>query len=90
MNRAYLERGALEVELLGRGYAWFDTGTHRDLVDASSFVRSLEERQGLRICCPEEIAWRNGWLSDDALARAARRLEKSGYGRYLMSLLSIG
>jgi glucose-1-phosphate thymidylyltransferase len=90
VNRDYLRRGALHVELLGRGYAWFDTGTHQDLVDASMFVRSLEERQGLRICCPEEIAWRNGWLSDEDLARAGGRLEKSGYGRYLISLLPTG
>jgi glucose-1-phosphate thymidylyltransferase len=88
VNRAYLARGALNVELLGRGYAWFDTGTHAALVDASMFLRSLEERQGLRVSCPEEIAWRQGWLDDDDLARAGARFEKSGYGEYLLSLLA--
>ncbi len=87
VNRAYLARGELHVELLGRGFAWLDTGTHAALVDASAFVRSLEERQGLRISCPEEIAWRQGWLSDDELAAAGARFDKSGYGEYLLSLL---
>jgi len=86
VNRAYLQRGDLGVELLGRGYAWFDTGTHDSLLDAANFVRTLSERQGLRIAAPEEIAWRNGWLSDDALAQAASRLANSAYGRYLAGL----
>lgn len=90
VNQAYLRRGDLGVELLGRGYAWFDTGTHDSLLDAANFVRTLSERQGLRIAAPEEIAWRNGWLSDDALARAATRLANSAYGRYLAGLLASG
>jgi glucose-1-phosphate thymidylyltransferase len=90
VNRAYLAEGALAVEVLGRGFAWFDTGTHAALVDASMFIRSLEERQGLRVACPEEIAWRQGWLGDEDLARAGARFEKSGYGEYLLSLLGAG
>ncbi|MCR9129336.1 MAG: glucose-1-phosphate thymidylyltransferase RfbA [Alphaproteobacteria bacterium] len=86
VNRAYLQRGDLGVELLGRGYAWFDTGTHDSLLDAANFVRTLSERQGLRIAAPEEIAWRNGWLSDEALVEAGSRFANSGYGRYLSGL----
>jgi glucose-1-phosphate thymidylyltransferase len=86
VNRAYLERGDLQVELLGRGYAWFDTGTHDSLLDASNFVRTLSERQGLRIAAPEEIAWRNGWLSETELMKAAARFGKSAYGAYLAGL----
>jgi glucose-1-phosphate thymidylyltransferase len=88
VNQAYLRRGDLSVELLGRGYAWFDTGTHDSLLDAANFVRTLSERQGLRIAAPEEIAWRKGWLSDDALAKAASQLANSSYGRYLAGLTS--
>jgi glucose-1-phosphate thymidylyltransferase len=87
INQAYLDSGALHAETLGRGYAWFDTGTHDSLVDAAMFVRALEERQGLRISCPEEIAWRQGWLSDEALASRGEALRKSGYGTYLLDLL---
>ncbi|MEN0653305.1 MULTISPECIES: glucose-1-phosphate thymidylyltransferase RfbA [Hyphobacterium] len=88
VNKAYLERGELSVKLLGRGFAWFDTGTHNSLLDAGNFVRTLSERQGLRISSPEEIAWRHGWLSDDDLLRASERFGKSGYGAYLAGLLT--
>lgn len=87
VNKAYLDRGDLGVQLLGRGFAWFDTGTHNSLLDAGNFVRTLSERQGLRISSPEEIGWRQGWLTDDALQRASDRFGKSGYGIYLASLL---
>ena len=88
VNRVYLEVGKLDVKLLSRGYAWFDTGTHQSLLDASNFVRTLSERQGLLISSPEEVAWRNGWLSDDELAGAAERFGKSGYGAHLHSLIA--
>ncbi|WP_211110003.1 glucose-1-phosphate thymidylyltransferase RfbA [Acuticoccus mangrovi] len=87
VNQAYLDRGALAAEIMGRGYAWFDTGTHDSLVDASMFIRALEQRQGLRICCPEEIAWRRGWIDDATLESLGAEQEKSGYGRYLLDLL---
>ena len=83
VNRAYLERGALHVELMGRGYAWLDTGTHETLVRASQFVQILEERQGLRIACPEEIALRQGYISLEDFEKIAERNSKSGYGEYL-------
>jgi glucose-1-phosphate thymidylyltransferase len=87
LNRLYLEAGQLSVEIMGRGYAWLDTGTHGSLLDAALYVRITEERQGLKICCPEEIAWRQGFISDGQLARVAAPLRKSGYGDYLMDLL---
>lgn len=87
VNRAYLERGDLYAEMMGRGYAWFDTGTHDSLLDAANFVRALEQRQGLRINCPEEIAWRQGWIDDGALERLGKGQAKSGYGDYLLELL---
>ena len=87
LNRLYLEAGDLHVTQLGRGFAWLDTGTHGSLLDAANFVRIVEERQGLKICCPEEIAWRKGFISSEALRDIARPLEKSGYGRYLMRML---
>ena len=87
VNRHYLERGALEVEILGRGMAWLDTGTHESLLDAAQFIQTLETRQGLKICCPEEIAWRQGWIGDEALERLAAGLDNSGYGRYLLEIL---
>nr|WP_255720684.1 glucose-1-phosphate thymidylyltransferase RfbA [Acuticoccus kalidii] len=90
VNQVYLDKGQLHAETMGRGYAWFDTGTHDSLVDAAMFIRALEQRQGLRICCPEEIAWRRGWLSDDGLAEIGALQEKSGYGRYLLDLLDQG
>jgi len=87
VNRTYLERGQLDVEILGRGDAWLDTGTHDSLLEAAQFIQSLEKRQGLKICCPEEIAWRYGWIDDDALAALAERSRASGYGDYLLGLL---
>jgi len=87
VNRAYLERGDLHVELMGRGYAWLDAGTHESLLESALFIRAIEQRQGLRIACPEEIAWRQGWMSDAQLKVQADRLAKSGYGEYLSMLL---
>jgi len=90
LNRRYLEAGDLNVEVLGRGHAWLDTGTHAALLDAAQFVRIIEEREGLKICCPEEIAWRQGWISGAELEAAAAPLKSSGYGEYLLSLLTEG
>jgi len=90
LNRLYLEAGELNVELMGRGYAWLDTGTHGSLIDAANYVRITEERQGLKICCPEELAWRTGFIDDDDLLRIAEPLRKSGYGEYLVKLLERG
>jgi len=90
VNRVYLERESLAVELMGRGDAWLDTGTHDSLLEAAQFIQSLEKRQGLKICCPEEIAWRNGWIDDDALATLAAPLAKGGYGEYLLELRAEG
>lgn len=87
LNRLYLERGQLSVEIMGRGYAWLDTGTHGSLLDAGNYVRVIEERQGLKVACPEEIAWRNGFISDTELESIAAPLAKSGYGAYLLNLL---
>jgi glucose-1-phosphate thymidylyltransferase len=87
VNRAYLERGELNVVVMGRGHAWLDTGTHESLSDASLFVSTIEKRQGLKVCCPEEIAWRMGWIDDDALQALAQPLAKNDYGRYLLGLL---
>jgi len=87
VNRVYLERGELNVELLGRGYAWLDTGTHESLLAAAHFVQVVEQRQGLKVACPEEVAWRMGFIDDGQLARLAEPLAKSGYGQYLMELL---
>ena len=87
LNRLYLDDDALSVEIMGRGYAWLDTGTHGSLIDAGTYVRITEERQGLKICCPEEIAWRQGFIDDEQLARLAEPLKKSGYGIYLADLL---
>jgi glucose-1-phosphate thymidylyltransferase len=86
LNRLYLERGALKVELMGRGYAWLDTGTHQSLLDAGQFIATLERRQGFKVACPEEIAWRKGWIDDTQLLALAAPLMKSGYGRYLERL----
>jgi glucose-1-phosphate thymidylyltransferase len=88
LNRCYLEAGTLNVEIMGRGYAWLDTGTHASLIDAAQYVQVTENRQGLKICCPEEIAWRNGFIDAAQLERVAAPLRKSGYGEYLMQLLS--
>jgi glucose-1-phosphate thymidylyltransferase len=90
LNRVYLEAGELSVELMGRGYAWLDTGTHGSLLDAANYVRITEERQGLKICCPEELAWRMGFIDDAKLQKVAEPLRKSGYGEYLIKLLERG
>ncbi|QNE05887.1 glucose-1-phosphate thymidylyltransferase RfbA [Croceicoccus marinus] len=90
LNRLYLDDGSLSVEIMGRGYAWLDTGTHGSLLDAGTYVRITEERQGLKICCPEEIAWRNGFIDDARLRQIAEPLKKSGYGDYLLGLLDHG
>ena len=90
LNRAYLERGKLEVATFGRGLAWLDTGTHDSLLEASQFIAVLEKRQGLKVCCPEEIAWRMRWIDDAALEALATPLKNSGYGSYLLSLLRDG
>ena len=90
VNRVYLERGQLTVHTMGRGDAWLDTGTHDSLIEASQFIQTLEKRQGLRICCPEEIAWRNGWIDSAQLERLAAPLAKSGYGESLLRLVHEG
>ncbi|MBA3896756.1 MAG: glucose-1-phosphate thymidylyltransferase RfbA, partial [Sphingomonadaceae bacterium] len=90
LNRSYLDDGKLRVELMGRGFAWLDTGTHGSLLDAASFVRIVEERQNLKIACPEEIAWRQGFIDDTAMEALAAKLGKSGYGGYLLRQLSGG
>jgi glucose-1-phosphate thymidylyltransferase len=87
LNRVYLEKGALNVERMGRGYAWLDTGTHDSLLEAGQFIATLEKRQGFKVSCPEEIAWRNGWIDDAQLMALAGPLEKSGYGTYLRGLI---
>ena len=87
LNRLYLERGQLSVKTMGRGYAWLDTGTHESMLEASQFIYTIENRQGLKVACPEEIAWRNGWIDDAQLDRMATAYAKSGYGAYLKGLL---
>jgi glucose-1-phosphate thymidylyltransferase len=87
LNRKYLEAGKLSVEIMGRGYAWLDTGTHESLLDAGQFIATIEKRQGLKVACPEEVAWRQGWIDDAALERCAASLGKSSYGAYLRGLL---
>jgi glucose-1-phosphate thymidylyltransferase len=87
LNRVYLEHGELDVQVLGRGDAWLDTGTHDSLIEASQFIQTLEKRQGLKISCPEEIAWRQGWISDADLEQLAQPLLKNGYGQYLKQIL---
>ena len=87
VNRAYLERGDLMVEVMSRGYAWLDTGTCDSLLDAGQFVQTLERRQGVKIACPEEVSWRQGWIDDERLLELGAALDKSGYGKYLRSLV---
>ncbi|MDP6185972.1 MAG: glucose-1-phosphate thymidylyltransferase, partial [Pseudomonadales bacterium] len=84
---AYLESGELNVSLMGRGFAWLDTGTHDSLLEAGQFVQTIEHRQGLKVACLEEIGYRNGWLSEEALRRQATALAKTGYGQYLQQVL---
>ena len=88
VNAEYLRIGSLDVEIMGRGYAWLDTGTHDSLLEASQFVATLEKRQGLKIACPEEVAFRTGWIDAEQLSRLAAPMGKSGYGQYLLGLLS--
>lgn len=87
LNRLYLDSGRLSVKTMGRGYAWLDTGTHESMLEAGQFINTIESRQGLKVACPEEIAWRNGWIDDGQLERMAHALAKSGYGQYLQGLL---
>ena len=87
LNRLYLEQGNLNVTTMGRGYAWLDTGTHESMLEASQFIHTIENRQGLKVACLEEIAWRNGWIDDAQLEKMAQKLAKSGYGQYLTGLL---
>ncbi len=88
LNRLYMDEDQLSVEIMGRGYAWLDTGTHGSLLDAATYVRVMEERQGLKICCPEEIAWRQGFITNAELEAIAQPLRKSGYGEYLLQMLT--
>lgn len=88
MNRNYMALGRLQVEIMGRGYAWLDTGTHESLLDASQFIATIERRQGLKVACPEEIAYRMGWISAEQLAELAAPMQNNGYGQYLMRVLS--
>jgi len=87
VNQAYLERGNMTVQIMGRGHAWLDTGTHESLLEAGQFIHTLESRQGLKIACPEEIAWRNAWIDSTQLTRLAEPMAKNGYGAYLLRLL---
>ncbi len=88
VNRHYLEAGKLQVEIMGRGYAWLDTGTHESMLDASQFIATIEQRQGLKVAAPEELAWRQGWISSAELEVLAQALAKNGYGQYLLRLLN--
>lgn len=88
LNNVYLEKGELEVEKFGRGDAWLDTGTHESLIDAGLFVQTIEKRQGLKMCAPEEVSWRQGWIDNQQLEALAKPLAKSGYGKHLLSLLN--
>ncbi|MBB5192450.1 glucose-1-phosphate thymidylyltransferase [Silvimonas terrae] len=87
VNAAYLARGELDVQTMGRGYAWLDTGTHESMLEASQFIQTIESRQGLKVCCPEEIAYRSGWVSASDIERLAQPLKKNGYGQYLLGML---
>ena len=90
LNKRYLEKSALNVQLMGRGYAWLDTGTHDSLLEAGQFIATIEQRQGLKVACPEEIAWRNHWIDDAQVSRLAQPLLKNGYGQYLLRCLKGG
>ena len=87
VNRRYLELGQLNVEIMGRGYAWLDTGTHDSLLDAASFISTLQKRQGLQVCCPEEIAFAQKWIDAAQIQKLAAPLAKNGYGQYLLGLV---
>jgi glucose-1-phosphate thymidylyltransferase len=87
INRTYLEKNQLSVEIMGRGFAWLDTGTHDSLLDAAGFIATLQKRQGLMVACPEEIAYRQGWISAEAVQKIADQLKKNSYGQYLNKLL---
>jgi glucose-1-phosphate thymidylyltransferase len=87
LNRVYLEQGKLDVEIMGRGYAWLDTGTHESLLEAGQFIATIENRQGLKVACPEEIAYRQNWISAEQLQKLAAPLAKNGYGQYLQNIL---
>jgi glucose-1-phosphate thymidylyltransferase len=88
VNRVYLEKSELNVEIMGRGFAWLDTGTHDSLLDAAGFIATLQKRQGLMVACPEEIAYRQGWISSEVMQRVAVQLSNSGYGQYLGKILN--
>ena len=88
INARYLDQGQLNVEIMGRGYAWLDTGTHDSLLEAGQFIATLEKRQGLKVACPEEIAFRAGWISREQLESMARPMLKNGYGAYLMQIVN--
>ena len=90
LNRCYLDDGSLHLEQLGRGFAWLDTGTHESLMEAGNYIQTIENRQGLKVCCPEEIAHLNGWIDDEQLLRLAEPLAKTGYGQYLQNLVREG
>lgn len=87
VNNVYLKQDSLNIEVMGRGTAWLDTGTHDSLIDAGTFVQTIEKRQGLKVCCPEEIAWRNNWINDEELLRLAEPLAKNDYGKYLLNII---
>jgi glucose-1-phosphate thymidylyltransferase len=90
LNRCYLDDGSLMLEQLGRGYAWLDTGTHESMMDAGNYIATVENRQGLKVCCPEEIAFQNGWIDADQVRELAKPLAKTGYGQYLLQLVEQG
>lgn len=90
LNQRYLDEGALHLEQLGRGYAWLDTGTHESLIEAGNYIQTIENRQGLKVCCPEEIAFLNGWINSEQLLRLAAPLAKTGYGQYLHNIVKQG
>lgn len=90
LNNRYLQQGQLSVQVMSRGYAWLDTGTHDSLLDAGQYIATIESRQGLKVSCPEEIAWRQGWISDEQLEALSQPLQKNGYGKYLLHILNDG